>query len=298
MRAPLLALGAALAAAAWPLETFLLAFCVLGPAHYLTELEWLAERRFFTTAAAARGLGALSLLGAALATALEAGVVPDSSRWPAQVVALAVLGAALGVLVRPERPLLPAALSASGVVVLAGTSWAKAVFVLLGVLLPTVLHVAGGTLLFLLSGSLRRGDLGDRVALVVMLGASAWLLASPSPVVASAEVTQRYQEGFGWLDAQLAELTGLARPALVRWLAFAYTWHFLNWFGKLGTTWRPRRWPLLLGGWALAVTLYAVNPTWGFWFVAWPNLAHVLLELPLNLRTARGLVGRSPGLVG
>ena len=32
----------------WPFETFLLAYIVLGPLHYLTEVSWLHDRHYFT----------------------------------------------------------------------------------------------------------------------------------------------------------------------------------------------------------------------------------------------------------
>src|SRR5215813_14007470 len=32
----------------WPFETFLLAYIVLGPLHYLTEISWLHDRHYFT----------------------------------------------------------------------------------------------------------------------------------------------------------------------------------------------------------------------------------------------------------
>jgi hypothetical protein len=31
----------------YPIETFVTAFAVLGPAHYLTEISWLQQRNFF-----------------------------------------------------------------------------------------------------------------------------------------------------------------------------------------------------------------------------------------------------------
>jgi hypothetical protein len=41
------------AAAAYvlPFEVFLFSYAVLGPLHYLTEISWLHERKYFTTGA-------------------------------------------------------------------------------------------------------------------------------------------------------------------------------------------------------------------------------------------------------
>ena len=42
-----LILASALLAVRWPFETLLLAYAVLGPLHYLTEISWLHDRRYF-----------------------------------------------------------------------------------------------------------------------------------------------------------------------------------------------------------------------------------------------------------
>lgn len=36
-----------LLAVRWPFETLLLAYAVLGPLHYMTEISWLHDRNYF-----------------------------------------------------------------------------------------------------------------------------------------------------------------------------------------------------------------------------------------------------------
>src|SRR2546421_4752429 len=43
-----LMLGSCVAAFAFPFELFLFAYAFLGPLHYLTEISWLHDRRYFT----------------------------------------------------------------------------------------------------------------------------------------------------------------------------------------------------------------------------------------------------------
>jgi len=43
-----LMIGSAAVAVRWPFETFLFAYIVLGPLHYLTEISWLHDRHYFT----------------------------------------------------------------------------------------------------------------------------------------------------------------------------------------------------------------------------------------------------------
>src|SRR5438128_4598659 len=43
-----LMIGACLAAYVFPFELFLFSYAILGPLHYLTEISWLHERKYFT----------------------------------------------------------------------------------------------------------------------------------------------------------------------------------------------------------------------------------------------------------
>src|SRR6185295_9642657 len=44
-----LMIGSCLAAFQFPFELFLISYAVLGPLHYLTEISWLHERKYFTS---------------------------------------------------------------------------------------------------------------------------------------------------------------------------------------------------------------------------------------------------------
>src|SRR5688500_6196038 len=57
--------GLCAAAHAFPAELLLLAYAVVGPVHYLTQLSWLWDRRFFSRDEAATA--ALALLAVPLA---------------------------------------------------------------------------------------------------------------------------------------------------------------------------------------------------------------------------------------
>jgi hypothetical protein len=75
---------------------------------------------------------------------------------------------------------------------------------------------------------------------------------------------------------------------LVRFLAFAYTYHYLNWFSKTSIIqWHavPRRRLTAIGvAWVVSIGLYAVDYEWGLRWLFLLSLMHVLLEFPLNHR--------------
>lgn len=72
-------------------------------------------------------------------------------------------------------------------------------------------------------------------------------------------------------------------------IAFAYTYHYLNWFSKTSILrWHAvprRRIPLILCVWGASLALYAWGYARGFKWLFFLSLIHVLLELPLHHRT-------------
>jgi hypothetical protein len=73
---------------------------------------------------------------------------------------------------------------------------------------------------------------------------------------------------------------------LVRFLAFAYTYHYLNWFSKTSIIqWHAvsrARLALVAILWIASVALYYVNYDLGLRWLFLLSLSHVLLEFPLN----------------
>ena len=80
---------------------------------------------------------------------------------------------------------------------------------------------------------------------------------------------------------------------LVGFLGFVYAYHYVNWFLKTGLLGWHRvslwRLVLLVSAWTVVMFAYAQSIVLGL-VVSLPlSLGHVLLELPLNVHTARRL---------
>ncbi len=75
---------------------------------------------------------------------------------------------------------------------------------------------------------------------------------------------------------------------LVRFFAFAYTYHYLNWFSKTSIIgWHavpPVRLAVIAIAWLASIALYAVNYDLGLRWLFLLSLTHVLLEFPLNFQ--------------
>jgi hypothetical protein len=178
-------------------------------------------------------------------------------------------------------------------------------FKLFGIYLPTLVHVFLFTGAFILAGALKRRSLAGYASLGVFLACGGLALWSPNlaPVTNTGAAAVFWS---GFRDLSFASLADLMRSPpeqlvgtnvytsplvlrLVRFFAFAYTYHYLNWFSKTSIIqWHNisrTRLALLAVLWLASVALYAVNYSLGLRWLFLLSLAHVLLEFPLNHRS-------------
>lgn len=144
-----------------PFELLLLSYVVLGPAHYATEISWLHDRSFFLPQrGVAAGLAALAVLAAFIENASWFGIV----MWGALVICIAMQSIVL----------LLAAITLTLAMAVNGTSIA-----VLGVLLPTLVHVSLFTLVFMTLGASRSGEKIQWLLVGVYLAAIGLILLAP-----------------------------------------------------------------------------------------------------------------------
>ncbi len=79
----------------------------------------------------------------------------------------------------------------------------------------------------------------------------------------------------------------------MRFISFAYLYHYLNWFSKTKIIgWHEvSKQRLAVVGiiWAAAIVLYAIDYDLGFKALFFLSAMHVLLEFPLDFRTIIGI---------
>lgn len=276
-----------LAAHLAPATTLLGAYAFMGPAHYLTEMSWLRDRGFFSpTKSVPFILAALGLvfvlfgtsaigcaaIGMALALA-TAGAIRDVG--PVAIIVAAALGASAGLLVHEGNKTL----------------------VIVAILVPTLVHVSGFTLAFMVRGSMRKGGSGSW--LVVASVAAAIVSFAALPTAMTMEIVNprilddtfgplaRYLVGTGW-KPRYEEAIGL--------LGFCYAYHYLNWFAKTGTIgWHKttaRRKEVMVAAWLAVTGAYLVDFRLGFILSLPLSVGHVFLEFPLNAQTLKGIATR------
>lgn len=80
---------------------------------------------------------------------------------------------------------------------------------------------------------------------------------------------------------------------LMRFIAFAYTYHYLNWFSKTEVIrWHkvPKaRFIAVIILWVVSLILYGINYSLGLKWLYFLSFCHVLLEFPLNVVSVTGI---------
>jgi len=295
-----------------PFELFLFAYAVLGPAHYFTEISWLQQRQFFT-----RRKHDFWLLGGLAA------LVCFSAPWSSLTATYTflALGAALVLALTSGTTARILGLLLVGVLAFALVDSTKFLSTLFLLFIPTLVHVYVFTGFFMIYGSLKdRSRSGYLAFLIFLLCPLACRFINPGQFTPSHNAIASYWNNFSFLnlailgisqpqnavEARKALMQVFTSPAgliVMRFIAFAYTYHYLNWFSKTSIIrWHQmgvKRVAVIGLLWLSAVGLYFYDFTIGFKVLFYLSLAHVYLEFPLNhisilgtFREVRSLVTR------
>src|ERR1700687_16807 len=275
-----------------PFELLLLSYVVLGPAHYFIEISWLHDRKYFLPQ---RNI-ALGIAGVAVVAALIA-----NASWFGFIIWMAFVTCALLTTTTAAQSavLTIVALGVTAIMAMSGSSLA-----VLGILLPTLIHVSLFTLVFMTLGAHRSGSKAQALLVVVYLMAIGIILVVPPPAATqSPAFATAGQDYFGNVGPALGRLLGVANlrldTRLTSLLAFVYTYHYLNWFIKAEVIrWADisrTRLALIVAASAASTALYFYDYTFGFTVLLALSLIHVVLEFPLNslaLRQLGGAIGQ------
>jgi hypothetical protein len=282
-----------------PFHVFLFSYAILGPLHYLTEVSWLQDRNFFTTRAGSRkawlflvgvttivmaiGYVSTDLLNRPVAPAVEIGMF-----------LLVFVAANVALHVRhPVNALVVVALAVAALFLFSGYPG----YGIVAYLLVTIVHVFVFTGVFILSGAVKSRSRVGYLSLAVFIACAATALFIAAPAELPDQGVRAVYATFEQLNMLL--LHGAGAPAgsvyapaglgVMRFIAFAYTYHYLNWFSKTSIIrWHAvsrRRAVAIIGAWAAGVALYLYSYRAGFAVFYVLSVVHVMLEFPLNHQT-------------
>lgn len=338
-----------MAAFIMPFEVFLFAYAFMGPLHYLTEISWLHDRKYF-----AKGKYDFLILLVIGVLLTWFGYARDYSWWPfnnedneemaqgwhlyEKLLFIALFSGLIVAFVKNHiLKIIGIALVFFLSLGIYGEMYDNEDEGLLTMLLtsfvPTLIHVYVFTGLFMLYGALKSRSKSGLWSIVVFVICPLLLFALFRDKT-FVEVTQYGKdaygnalsgEGFFSLNQQiLNKFFDVAHPAIpdtitdmeqrrafynegwmkqvfhsstgilvTRFIAFAYMYHYLNWFSKTEIIrWHqvPKlRFILVIAIWLVSIALYAYSYKVGLQWLFFLSFTHVLLEFPLNFVSFVGI---------
>lgn len=288
-----------------PFKLFLFVYAVLGPLHYLTEISWLDKRNFFIK----QKTQIWPYIVIALLLTVALFNEKSSLRYYTVSLILCVVTYTL-CLVFSGKSSLSLIISLVVLVLALAIKADKIMFLVLafGIFLPTIVHVFLFTGLFVLQGALKNKSLTGFISLAVFIicTLSFVFIRIPNTEILSLTEKGYIQKYFSIMNQSLAALFNIPfirnsneifeTPtfiAIQRFIAFAYTYHYLNWFSKTSVIkWHDvskTRMSIILILWVISVACYYIDYRLGFMVLFLLSMLHVFLELPLNVHSVKGI---------
>lgn len=307
-------------AMALPFELFLFSYAVLGPLHYITEISWLNDRNFFMK----KRRHAIFLVVTCAILTFQS-IYPSISHttlieslahilgeddYPVLIIQLlcgSLMTAAFLIVIVFEK-----SKDATGFYIwmlaiiffaMLAQIFLPAQYNFFSIMLPTLIHVAVFTAIFILSGALKQNIPSGYVVFgLYVVTCVAFFIPHFLPIAdqVSHYAQQSYlASGFEQINKTLLTLTpyiGEGEPINIlqtaygfniqAFIAFAYTYHYLNWFSKTSLVgWHRISWmrmTIILFLWLISVGLYLYDYRLGLSVLFFFSLLHVVLEFPLN----------------
>lgn len=302
-----LMIASCMAAFIIPFELFLFSYGVLGPLHYLTEIGWLHKKNYFT-----KGKYDFIFLVIICSILFYYSYFAQSSRaannplFFANLVLMGVIVAGTFVFIKDW--LYRIALLVLSFFVVGFIAKSNSYYVWLSIFLPTIIHVFIFTWLFMLYGVLKERSKAGFLSILTLLAcaASFFIIRPDSLNYKVSEYIQKSYSQFELLNFYLVNYFHLDSLGdvkevfttnigfvVMRFVAFAYTYHYLNWFSKTSVIkWHQVKRPVLIGTvliWLASIALYIYDYNVGLTALFFLSFLHVFLEFPLNIVSFTGI---------
>jgi hypothetical protein len=304
-----------------PFELFLFSYAFLGPLHYLTEISWLKERNYFIKTK--DWIWTFVLFGVVISVPLllslpwfnfiyEINIVKNFLKelnTSSNVILLTALFFSIGLVFLKDLKHTILFLLISIVASYLILKYVSFSIVLVSIFLPTIVHVYLFTLLFMLFGAIKSkstpGYIG--VALLALIPVIITVgNVNPAQYILSQNTQDNFlASGFHSLNFSLAKLLSSTKDEsfsllsllgikIQIFIAFAYTYHYLNWFSKTsiigwhkGTS--KTRLIAIATIWVASISFYLYDYRTGIIVLFFLSFLHVFLEFPLNVVSVKGI---------
>ena len=299
-----------------PFHLFLFVYAVMGPLHYLTEISWLEKRNFFVPVK--RDVLVYSIV----CVLLFGGIfIPRIADFTTSMIAFAVIFTLIIVLIK-NNIIKYIAIAVTLIIIAASFKDSLLVqknnllpIVIFSILFPTIIHVYVFTGIFLAGGALKQKLFSGYLSVGVFIACTViFFLIVPRDLPTVSNELKHMFDKFRMMNKALMYVFGMNdyktvkdiwiqkeetiynSPyafAVMRFIAFAYCYHYLNWFSKTSVIkWHDvskTRMLLIIFLWIVSVGLYAWNYNVGFYALFILSMLHVFFEFPLNLISIKNL---------
>lgn len=303
----------------FPFELFLLMYAILGPLHYLTEINWIRDKKYVVKNKYWIYIIIIFSLGVALphiskllkstnSSSIFYGFVENvwSSYTNGLILMALVLAYAFLYVPNLRNRILLVVLSC---VVILLVNNLEAFNIWVGVFLPTIIHVYLFTMLFMWYGNLKsKANFGSlNVVLMAVVPLFIFLINVDGSQYNISENVQStiVDNSFYLLNTNLSKVFGLTDGTtfvfndiidikIQIFIAFSYTYHYLNWFSKTSVIgWHKKlttKKSLTIGVvWIMSVALYTMDYKMGLALLLMLSMMHVFLEFPLNIMSVKAI---------
>ncbi len=313
-----LVLFSALLAFIFPLELFIFSYAIIGPLHYITEIKWLHQKNYFFTEDQRVWLSAgivatlvifipkvyFKLYG-------EEGSLYDVlnvvNEWSNSVIFSTLLFAgAYQFRFSKTKWIMVAIIAIIGSI---GLKNIESYQLIIGVFVPTIIHVYLFTIIFMLYGARRSHSTYGYFAI-------ACAVTVPVVIISLDLTRDSYLFGNWWKEVYLSnnfhvtpvlfsKFMGISdgnsfffyesmELKLMMFISFIYCYHYLNWFSKTTVIkWHKninrRTGIAIVAIWIVSLIVYFYSITWGLLLFLFMGFLHVILEFPLNMYSLREL---------
>lgn len=302
-----------------PFELFLFSYAVLGPLHYATEINWLDNKNYFIKSK--KWIYAFLILCLILTiphffnlpyfSSLKENsfihlLISKSASSNSYILLISFL-LAIGLIYLDKAK----SIIIYGILSLIIANFIISTFsitkIILTIFVPTIIHVYLFTLLFMIYGTINKKTTPGVLAIVTIVLVPFFIIIfpiNPSSYHFS-EYTKEsfYASGMQNLSFYIASFlskttngsfsliseTGIKIQIFI---AFCYTYHYLNWFSKTSIIgWNKNisktRIGVIIGIWIFSIGLYFYNYKIGLSTLFFLSMLHVLYEFPLNITTIK-----------
>jgi len=281
----------------FPFELFLIVYAVLGPLHYLTEINWLHKKNYFTTQKKDYYVHILILC--LISIALFSPLSFYLRKYLATFIFIAFCSSFAMVYFKETKSKIIFNTVAIIISFLLFYLFESKFSIIFSMFLPTLIHVFIFTGIFILVGTLKDKSRSGKLSLVFFIICAVVLLFIPINYnfsVITDQIQNNYHS-FEKLNQKIITVFSQFTTSndvyfsnigiqVMRFIAFAYTYHYFNWFSKTSIIqWHDTskfKLIIIVLIWITSIILYFYDYNIGLKWLYILSMAHVFLEFPLN----------------